>query len=398
MQVFVLGEARRPGAYTVSSLSTLLNALFASGGPLPQGSLRDIQLLRNGATVVHFDLYDLLLRGDKTHDVPLMPGDVIFIPVVGPQVALAGSVNNPAIYEIRPAHHRKPAPPACRRPHQRRRRYARFGWSASSSTPCAPSSTSRFPRANDPMLADGDIVSVGAILDKYKNAVTLRGNVTAPGRYVWHPGMRVMDLVPNRDQLITRDYYARRNALGNPPPITASPPAARSSCAATATPPTPPTRAAGASNQSSKGGNSLGEALTTSNNVFGATTDLILSGPDLDWSYAVIERLNAETLTTSLIPFNPGALYLHGDQTQNLELLAGDVVTFFSTADIKVPTSQQTRNVRLEGEFVSPAFTPSSPAKPSGTCSRAPAASLQAPTSTAPSSPACPPAASSSNG
>ena len=102
MQIFVLGEARRPGAYTVSSLSTLLNALFASGGPLPQGSLRDIQVQRNNRTIVHFDLYDLLLRGDKSHDIKLEPGDVIFIPVVGMQAAVAGSVNNPAIYELTP--------------------------------------------------------------------------------------------------------------------------------------------------------------------------------------------------------------------------------------------------------------------------------------------------------
>ena len=94
IQVFVVGQARRPGSYTISSLSTLLNALFASGGPMPQGSLRDIQLRRGAQVVTHFDLYDLLLHGDKSKDVTLAPGDVIFIPAVGPQVALFGSVNN----------------------------------------------------------------------------------------------------------------------------------------------------------------------------------------------------------------------------------------------------------------------------------------------------------------
>ncbi len=79
IQIFVVGQARRPGSYTIGSMSTLLNALFASGGPAPQGSLRDIQVQRNGQTVVHFDLYDLLLRGDKSKDVALAPGDVIFI-------------------------------------------------------------------------------------------------------------------------------------------------------------------------------------------------------------------------------------------------------------------------------------------------------------------------------
>ena len=94
IQVFVVGEARRPGSYTISSLSTLLNALFASGGVLPQGSLRSISVKRSGSTIVTFDLYDLLLHGDKSKDIPLEPGDVIFIPTVGPQVAVVGSVNN----------------------------------------------------------------------------------------------------------------------------------------------------------------------------------------------------------------------------------------------------------------------------------------------------------------
>ncbi len=91
IQVFVVGQARRPGSYTISSLSTLTNALFATGGPTPQGSMRHIQLKRSGKVVVDFDLYDLLERGDKTNDVQLLPGDVIYIPPVGPQVAVAGA-------------------------------------------------------------------------------------------------------------------------------------------------------------------------------------------------------------------------------------------------------------------------------------------------------------------
>ena len=100
IQVFVMGHARRPGTYTVSSLSTLVNALFVSGGPAAQGSMRNIQLKRNGQLVTRFDMYDLLLHGDKTKDAALKPGDVIFIPPAGPQVALSGSIENPAIYEI----------------------------------------------------------------------------------------------------------------------------------------------------------------------------------------------------------------------------------------------------------------------------------------------------------
>ena len=83
IQIFVVGQARRPGTYTVSSLSTLVNALFASGGPSSTGSMRRIQWRRGDRVVADFDLYDLLIKGDKSKDITLLPGDVIFIPPVG---------------------------------------------------------------------------------------------------------------------------------------------------------------------------------------------------------------------------------------------------------------------------------------------------------------------------
>jgi protein involved in polysaccharide export with SLBB domain len=101
IRVYIVGNAARPGSYTVSSLSTLVNALIEAGGPSKTGSLRDIQLKRNGKTVVHFDMYDLLLNGDKTKDVKLMPEDVIFIPPIGPMAAIVGTVKKTAIYELK---------------------------------------------------------------------------------------------------------------------------------------------------------------------------------------------------------------------------------------------------------------------------------------------------------
>ncbi len=101
MQVYVVGNAQRPGAYTISSLSTVINALFEGGGPSKTGSMRDIQVKRHGKTVVTFDLYDFLLQGDKTKDLRLMPEDVIFIPPVGALVGIAGNVKTPAIYELK---------------------------------------------------------------------------------------------------------------------------------------------------------------------------------------------------------------------------------------------------------------------------------------------------------
>ena len=100
IMVYVTGNARRPGAYTISSFSTLVNALLASGGPAPNGSLRNIELKRGGKTVAVFDMYAMLMRGDKTQDARLQAGDVIYIPPVGALVGVAGEVQKPGIYEI----------------------------------------------------------------------------------------------------------------------------------------------------------------------------------------------------------------------------------------------------------------------------------------------------------
>ena len=101
VQIYVVGHAVRPGTYTLNSMSTLLNALFTSGGPDSTGSMRNIQLKRAGTTVARFDLYDMLVSGDKSQDATLRDGDVIYIPEVGPLVALTGNVKTPAIFELK---------------------------------------------------------------------------------------------------------------------------------------------------------------------------------------------------------------------------------------------------------------------------------------------------------
>lgn len=100
MTVYVVGYAEHPGSYTVSSLSTLISALFACGGPSKIGSMRNIEVKRDGQTVAHFDMYNFLIWGDTTGNIRLSPQDVIYIPPIGPQVAIAGAVKNPAIYEL----------------------------------------------------------------------------------------------------------------------------------------------------------------------------------------------------------------------------------------------------------------------------------------------------------
>lgn len=444
IQVFVVGQARRPGSYTISSLSTLTNALFATGGPSPAGSMRHIELKRDGKVVVDFDLYDLLLDGDKSHDAQLLPGDVIYIPPVGPQVAVAGSVNAPAIYELKSANDTtvgdvlQLAAGLTNVASGDRVRLERIDQSRQRSI--TELSLDAAGRAT--VLHDGDLLEVEAMVNQYKDAITLRGNVANPGRYAWKPGMRVLDLIPNKEALVTRDYWLKRSQLGQPmlsylptcPPQTSygvpslrygipvgdegedtnwrysstrnrpnlvglpfgSPegssdaepqldaegnptndgglnctpiPQSETSASGMNDRYTPP---ASSNTTTGNHNNTLEQNKTTTANatssasasvgVTGASAvagqfrprnDVKLSEPDIDWSYAVIERQNKETLTTSLLPFNLGKAVLAGDQSQNLELMPGDVVTIFSKADIRVPQAQQTRFVRLEGEFAS---------------------------------------------
>jgi polysaccharide export outer membrane protein len=102
LRVYVTGFANNPGAYSVNSLSTLVNAVLAAGGPNAGGSFRRVELRRGGRLVRSFDLYDLIRNGDKSHDAILQNEDVLYIPAVGKQVAVIGSVNEEAIYEALP--------------------------------------------------------------------------------------------------------------------------------------------------------------------------------------------------------------------------------------------------------------------------------------------------------
>jgi protein involved in polysaccharide export with SLBB domain len=315
IDVFFVGEARRPGTYTISSLSTLVNAIFAAGGPAPQGSMRHIQLKRDGQLVTDFDLYDLLLKGDKSKDAPLLPGDVIYIAPVGPEVAIAGSVNTPAIYELRDA----------------QTSLADAIELAGGLNTVADGSKATVERIDQhqirsvaefsldhsgqqQMVKDGDIIRILSIVPRFENAVTLRGNVANPGRYPWRPGMKIRDLIPNKETLLTRSYWQSENAL-----VTGS-----------------ATR--------------YEKPLESRADEGRLRSEVKLNAPEINWDYAAIQRLNPVDLSTTLIPFSLGKAVLEADETNNMELRAGDIVTIFSQRDISVPIKRQTMLVRVEGE------------------------------------------------
>ena len=209
IQVFTVGDAVSPGSYTVSSLSTVINALVAAGGPSKNGSLRRIRLLRNGQDPVEIDLYDFLLGGDKTRDVRLQDGDTIFIPIIGPVVAIAGNVRRPAIYEMnRPTTLREALDLAGgagftgwlhrvqveRIDNHERRIVVDFDMSRSDA------GQDQSPGA-DTVLRDGDVVKVFAVRSREEKVVHLEGHAVRPGKYQWQPGMRLRDVLSSYDVL-----------------------------------------------------------------------------------------------------------------------------------------------------------------------------------------------------
>lgn len=197
IRVFVLGDARYPGSYTVSSLSTMTNALFSSGGVDVIGSLRNIQLKRSGELITTMDLYDLLLKGDTSKDERLLPGDVIFIPPVGNVIAVDGEVKRPAIYELK---NEKTLGEVVR---------LAGGYTTEAHPPA--SHVERIDKKGNRTIVDvdlsdrkgrsmavanGDLLVVETVLDTLENIVTLDGHVKRPGRFNWHKQLRVSNLVP----------------------------------------------------------------------------------------------------------------------------------------------------------------------------------------------------------
>jgi polysaccharide biosynthesis/export protein len=308
IDVFVVGQARRPGRYTVSSLSTLANAIFASGGPSPTGSMRHIQLKRGSTVVTDFDLYDLLLNGDKSKDVLLQPEDVIYVAPVGPQVATGGQVNVPAIYELKGETDLAEA----------LRLAGGLSTTASGGKVFVEHIKDRQVHVVEQVsldaaglahpIKDGDVVNVTLVSPRFENSVTLRGNVAQPGRYPWHEGMRISDLIPNREFLVTREYWKQQNAVAL-------------------------------------------QAEESKGRVSSTTNEVRRNAPEINWDYAVVQRMSTQDLSTQLLPFNLGKAILNHEDGSNLALQPGDIVTIFSQADLRVPEGKQTKLVRLDGEF-----------------------------------------------
>jgi protein involved in polysaccharide export with SLBB domain len=202
INIFVLGGAKYPGSYTVSGLATVTTALFAAGGVQSIGSLRSVQVKRQGTTVRTFDLYDLLLRGDSSNDIKLLAGDVVFIPPVGATVAIDGEVLRPAIYELK-----------------NKDTIADLVGMGGGFTPDADDSNAALIRVDaqrqrvvmdvNPVasqsaslqLHNGDALHVARLRPQLDSGVILQGYVYRSKYVAWHEGLRISGVIPSIDEL-----------------------------------------------------------------------------------------------------------------------------------------------------------------------------------------------------
>ncbi|MGI9134895.1 MAG: polysaccharide biosynthesis/export family protein, partial [Rhodoferax sp.] len=293
IEVFVVGQARRPGKQVISSLSSLVNALFETGGPSSNGSLRAIELRRAGKTVSTMDMYRFLALGDSSGDARLLNGDIIYIPPAGPRAAVLGSVNAPAIYEIKAnetiddilslsgglpvlASPKKVQLDRINPKAQIARYVQDFALDAAG-----------LKRA----LTAGDVLTVFQISPQIADVVTLEGNVSDPMRYSFKPGMKVSDLLADPRLLIPGSYWLQINRGSN----TAS-----------------------------------------------------YSHPEVNLHYATIQRFDAATLRTRVVAFNLQKA-IAKDPTEDLPLQSGDIVTVYKPGEAGPETDD---SVYITGDLV----------------------------------------------
>ena len=384
--VFVVGQARNPGSYSLTGQSTLTSALFASGGPNASGSLRRLQLKRQGQTVAEFDLYNFLGNGDKSSDVKLQDGDVLFYPKALGYMALMGKVNTQAVFEVKGVRDSVsdflslsgglPITADPRRAILERIQpgvdQPRTVMSISLSDAKAQPGTSLPGLLTT--IQNGDVITVSANVPELANAVTLRGAVAQPTRLAWRQGMRISDVITDNSFLITPDTLRRQNEvlfdkfeLERTARVRARVPA---DLAAERLGFSFEGQNQSKNNESDKFSNNLTKDKDKDKDIDKA----MLGSPDLSTSsfldrigklhqqinldYAVIERFSRQTLEVKLLPFNLRDAMKSPLGKEDLLLEPGDVISVFSINDMQVPISRINSFVRIDGEVNKPGVYP----------------------------------------
>jgi protein involved in polysaccharide export with SLBB domain len=317
VNIYVAGQALVPGLHTVSSTSTLASVVFSVAQPGVNGSFRNVQLRRGGQTVATFDLYELLRKGQLKGDSKLRAGDVVFVGQVGTRVAL--NIDSPAaaIFELKPGENLNDILELAGVDRTLLRQDTVLIEGFNPTNPKAPRGVEQlsYSRAlSQATLQDGDVVTLFQTRREFANAVTLKGSVAAPARYPHFEGMRIADLIPNTEALIQDNYFRKKSVL-----VMAE--------------------------NASGGSKNLEVIEDTISNLL----------DEINWEYAVLERLDRNELRTRLIPFNLRKA-MAKDPEQNLQLLPGDVVTIFNNNDAQIPRSRKTALVKVTGEVKAPGY------------------------------------------
>ena len=224
IEVFMVGELTKPGTYNLSSLSTVVSALYASGGPGKNGSLRNISVFSNGKLIKTIDLYNFFINGSKGDDITLKQGYTIFVPVIGPTAAIAGYVKRPAIYEMKgdqtldeviemaggvmPTGHLQNVVLERITGHKRR---------VVVSFDLDPSNKETAQNLKT-VIKDGDLIKIYPIHKNIEKVVYLDGNVKYPNEYEFKEGMKIRDIIPSYDYLLPEAYLPQAEIIRLVPP------------------------------------------------------------------------------------------------------------------------------------------------------------------------------------
>lgn len=345
--VYVVGQARQPGAYTLSGASTLVSALFASGGPNNLGSMRHVQVKRGERVVTELDLYDFLAKGDKSADVKLQDGDTIVIPAAKSYVALTGKVSTPAVYELANDQDTVgsvlaiagglPVVADPKRAYLERvdpgqkpaRRVESFSLDAS---------------GLKKKLQSGDLLTVLQLTPEFGNAITLRGNVDQALRAPWREGMKVRDLIPSKAYLMSRASVQRQNGAL----LTEAEKRNVKEGFKTDAQRREDARLEDKRDGASEPQHEVRETADSLAQRIGKLVD------EVNLEYAVVERVDSQNVSVQLLPFNLGKALEDPKSPDNLSLQPGDIVTVFSVNDVRVPQAKRQVFVRVEGEVQRP--------------------------------------------
>ncbi len=232
IKVYVVGEVIRPGAYEISALATVSNAVYAACGPAKTGSLRQVKVIRDGKVLAELDFYEFLLAGDRSHDRRLQAGDVVMVPPIGPVAAISGAVKRSAIYELKPGTRLSDLlalagglTSAADRSRCHIFRVepgrGRFMMDVDLGAVLANQDKGNHrpdPVTGDPPIQDGDYVRINTLPTRVANVVSLVGAVKSPGPYEFHPGLRVGDML-TPDQ-VTAEAYLERAEIIRTDPVT----------------------------------------------------------------------------------------------------------------------------------------------------------------------------------